>query len=46
MIAPAPTICQIVGASESTIQATLSAMSGWRFAYIAVRVGPIVRTPR
>ena len=46
MIVPAPSACQGVGTSPSAAHAAPSAITGWRFEYIAVRVGPSTCTPR
>src|SRR5205085_2504226 len=46
VIDAAPTPCHTVGNSPSSSHATATAKSGCRLEYIAVRVGPITRTPR
>src|SRR5215207_120416 len=46
MMQAAPIPCHDVGVSPNIIQATSTAITGCRLVYIAVRVGPITRTPR
>src|SRR5262249_23718271 len=46
MIEMAPTICHPFGTSPSNGHAIRSATTGWRFENMAVRVGPMTRTPR
>ena len=41
----APPACHRVGVSPSMTHATITAMIGCRLEYIAVRVGPMTRTP-
>ena len=46
MMLAVPIHCHTVGVSCSITHATITAMIGWTFEYIAVRVGPMTRSPR